>query len=173
MWNAGIRMPDWVVTAFSSSGSVLWKSGFSRFAIANRPDAIAGVNCLSGYVLQDGREVMHSTNPRIVEMRLPQLRLDQPRCNRYALRSSLLSGRPGFIPVCTDIQSIAAPGLLHATPGFAIQECGRQCQNVATAQTRVPASKDPTPEPARPRCKHRSNEIRPDRNPVLRIQANS
>ena len=106
-------------------------------------------------------------------MRLPQPRQDVPRCHRYALRNWLASGRPGFIPVCTDIQNFAAPGLLHATPGLAIPERGRQCQNVATAPSRVPASKDATPEPARPRSKHRSNEIRPDRNPVLRIQANS
>ena len=97
-----------------------------------------------------GGEVMHSTNHRPVEMRLPQLHLDIPRCHRYALHNSLVSGRPGFIPVCTDIQNFAAPGLLHATPGFAIHKCGRRCQNVATALPRVPASQDATPEPAGP-----------------------
>ena len=74
-----------------------------------------------------GGEVMHSMNAKAVEMRFPQLRQDVPRCHRYALRNWLLSGPAGFIPVCTDIQNFAAPGLLHATQGFAIPECGRQC----------------------------------------------
>ena len=74
-----------------------------------------------------GGEVMHSINPGSVEMRLPQRRLDIPRRHSSTLRNWLMSGRPGFIRVCTDIQSIAAPGLLHVTPGFAIPERGRHC----------------------------------------------
>ena len=78
-----------------------------------------------------GGEVMHSMTARIVEMRLPQRRLDLPRCHRYALRNGLMSDPTGFIPVCTDIQNIAAPGFFHAKPllaTYARMRCHELCQ---------------------------------------------
>ena len=76
-----------------------------------------------------GGEVMRSTNQSPVEMRLPQLRLDRPRCHRYVLRNWLLSGPAGFIFVCTDIQNFAAPGLLYAKPFLApCARCHELCQ---------------------------------------------
>lgn len=64
---------------------------------------------LTAWIRCDWCEVVHSIMANSVQMWLPQRRLDLPRCHSPALRDSLMSGRAGFIPVCTEIQNFAAP----------------------------------------------------------------